>query len=166
MDATVADEKPQTTTILTSVIEHWAKSRIDSPLQMIARFDDAAKQIIAVIGILWGILIATAKFGSRPLTVFSLLAAGSLLVAIVLAAWVVILPARYMGALEIYRDLRCARSDRVMEENVDKRIERWCLDVGSVAQRKLKRLTWAMCMLALGLAMSIACLLESIGLHV
>ena len=43
------------------------------------------------------------------------------------------------------------------------RIERWCEDVASVATRKLQRLTWAMCLLAVGLAMSIACLLELMG---
>jgi hypothetical protein len=160
---TVVPEKKETATILTSVVEHWAKSRIDSPLQVIARYDDAAKQIITVTGIIWGILIAAAKITDRPLTPFSLLAAASLLSAIVLAAWVVILPTRYMGAHEIYRDLRSARTDRVMEDTVDRRIERWCEDVASVATRKLQRLTWAMCLLAVGLAMSIACLLESMG---
>ena len=167
MDTLIPDEKKrkETTTILTTVVEHWAKSRIDSPLQVIARYDDAAKQIITVTGLIWGILIAAAKITDRPLTPFSLLAAASLLSAIVLAAWVVILPTRYMGAHEIYRDLRCARTDQMMEETVEQRIERWCQDVGGVATRKLQRLTWAMCLLAVGLAMSIACLLETMGFH-
>lgn len=42
----------------TSLIDHWAKARIDGPVQTIARYDDAAKQIITLGGVLQSLLVA------------------------------------------------------------------------------------------------------------
>ena len=43
---------------LNSIIEHWAESRIDGPMEALARYDDAAKYMITIGGFLQTALIA------------------------------------------------------------------------------------------------------------
>lgn len=40
------------------LIEHWAKARIDGPMQAVARYDDAAKQLVTTGGLMQGVLVA------------------------------------------------------------------------------------------------------------
>jgi len=47
-----------------AVFQHWGKARIDTSLQLITRFDDAAKQLIAIGGTLQGLLIAVFAFSN------------------------------------------------------------------------------------------------------
>src|SRR5690349_17017928 len=47
-----------------TVVEHWAKSRLDVPLQVITRFDDAAKQLITIGSVLQALYIAAFTFGN------------------------------------------------------------------------------------------------------
>lgn len=50
-----------------TLVEHWAKARIDGPVQAVARYDDAAKQLITIGGFLQaGIIAAYAALGERP----------------------------------------------------------------------------------------------------
>ena len=46
-----------------AVVQHWAKARIDTPMQIIAKFDDAAKQLITIGSTLQGLYIAVFTFG-------------------------------------------------------------------------------------------------------
>jgi hypothetical protein len=46
-----------------AVLQHWAKARIDGPMQVIARFDDAAKQLIATGAVLQGLFFAVVALG-------------------------------------------------------------------------------------------------------
>lgn|GEM_PF-6893678 len=55
MDALTPEKNLQ---CLNSIIEHWAKARIDGPMQALARYDDAAKHLITIGGFLQGGLIA------------------------------------------------------------------------------------------------------------
>src|SRR5687767_8426503 len=47
-----------------AVVDHWAKSRLDVPLQVVARFDDAAKQLITIGSLLQALYIAAFTFGN------------------------------------------------------------------------------------------------------
>jgi hypothetical protein len=46
-----------------AVVQHWAKARIDGPMQVIARFDEAAKQLIATGSLLQGVFFAVVALG-------------------------------------------------------------------------------------------------------
>lgn len=59
--STIVEPKEQTQAALRSIVEHWAKARIETPLQVTSRLDESAKYILAVAGILQGILIAVVK---------------------------------------------------------------------------------------------------------
>ena len=50
--------------IFRALLQHWAIARIDTPLDVIARFDEAAKQLIAVGGIIQAAYVAGFLFGS------------------------------------------------------------------------------------------------------
>ena len=49
--------------IFRALLQHWAIARIDTPLDVIARFDEAAKQLIAVGGIIQAAYVAGFAFG-------------------------------------------------------------------------------------------------------
>jgi hypothetical protein len=50
-----------------SLVEHWAKARIDGPVQAVARYDDSAKQLITIGGFLQaGIIAVYSALSSRP----------------------------------------------------------------------------------------------------
>lgn len=49
--------------IFRALLQHWAITRIDTPLNVIARFNEAAKQLIAVGGIIQAAYVAGFVFG-------------------------------------------------------------------------------------------------------
>ena len=50
-----------------AIIEHWSKSRIDSAVAAIARYDEAAKQLITLGGVLLILLNPTGHTdGGKP----------------------------------------------------------------------------------------------------
>jgi len=149
--------------VLMTVIQHWAKARIESPLHLISRFDDTAKQIITVAGLLQGALIAIVKIDKDAMTIFGLAAAIMLLVTIVLAAFVIRVPPDDMWAHQLYEDLRCSRDDSWMERQLDGRFKEWCTAVSQAATRKRKILTASILTLTLGLMLCVGCLLETYG---
>jgi hypothetical protein len=57
------DRSPLTTAPLLDVIEHWARSRIDTPLNLIGRYDEGARQVIALTAALQGANVAILSFG-------------------------------------------------------------------------------------------------------
>jgi hypothetical protein len=157
--------KEHTDEVLVTVIQHWAKARIDSPLHLIARLDDAAKQVITVTGLLQGALIAVAKINNQPLTPYAVGAAIALLLALLCSATVVCLPPHDMWAHQLYRDLKCARDDMSLEDQLDGRFKDWCEQVGDAAKRKRVGLTMAMILLTIGLALAVVCLTSSLGVQ-
>lgn len=51
-----------------AILQHWAKARIDGPMQVVARFDEAAKQLITVGGLLQGLFFAVVALGGVKIT--------------------------------------------------------------------------------------------------
>jgi hypothetical protein len=49
--------------VFETVLEHWAKARIDGPMQVVARFDEAAKQLITLGGLFQGVFFTVVTFG-------------------------------------------------------------------------------------------------------
>jgi hypothetical protein len=39
---------------LSAIVEHWASGRLDGPVALISRFDDAGRQLVGVGGLLQG----------------------------------------------------------------------------------------------------------------
>src|SRR5437773_4925727 len=47
-----------------AIVEHWAIARIDGPVDTISRYDEAAKQLITLGGLLQGVYVAAFAFGN------------------------------------------------------------------------------------------------------
>lgn len=135
---------------LESIIEHWVDARIDAPREIIAKYDEAAKQLITIGGFLQGGLVAVysillreqhiAKNGWQMfgIAVFGLLLAGFLF----LAAWVC---GQQPGieARPISHLLKRALQGCLCEDDLTGEVNNWCVDVERVAKRKRTGLLWA-----------------------
>src|SRR5215213_4520283 len=129
-----------------TILEHWAKARIDTPLQILARFDEAAKQLITIGGTLQGLLIAVFAFTTlQPrLSREAIFLVVFLLVAFIFCAARVIctLPPRMeaMGAYKLFRNIaEPGASDAELTDAIHK----WCVDVENLAKKKHRWLTAA-----------------------
>jgi hypothetical protein len=66
MSASIAPGTPERFTskaAFETILEHWAKARIDGPMQVVARFDEAAEQLITLGGIFQGVSFTVVTFG-------------------------------------------------------------------------------------------------------
>jgi hypothetical protein len=130
-----------------AVLQHWAKARIEGPMQVIARFDDAAKQLIALGGLLQGLFFAVVALGGLkghiPLWVVPLFFLP--LIALVFCAAKVIctVPAQ-MEAIGTYTLMKRAADPKgIPDEDLTKAIQRWCLSIDGIAKKKHRWLFWA-----------------------
>jgi hypothetical protein len=121
------------------VLQHWAKARIDTPLQLANRFDDAAKQLIAIGGTLQGLLIAVFAFSNAAPRIPAwgiLVIVGLLLCFIFCAARVICtLPPKLeaMGAYGLFKKMgTCGVPDTELESAVHS----WCVEIERLAKVK------------------------------
>jgi hypothetical protein len=132
-----------------TTLQHWAAARIDSPLQLLARFDDAAKQLIALGGILQGILFAIGSSellkgtpaGHRiPFLIMPLI------VMIFCAAKVICTVPVQMEAMQTFNLLfRAGRPPGVPDTELTAAMHGWCSGVDRLVLRKhrwLKAANW------------------------
>ena len=49
-----------------SIVEHWAKARIEGPMQVVARYDESAKQLVTLGGLFPAILVAAYSALTQP----------------------------------------------------------------------------------------------------
>lgn len=123
-----------------SIIEHWVNARIDGPMQSLARYDDAAKQLITIGSVLQGGLIAVfsvlAKHGVSltrvqgfGVVVFEL----SLFTFLLAAAWACSLQPE-MEATNVAQLLKKALQERLVENDLIDEVRTWCSDV----EKKIK----------------------------
>ena len=124
-----------------TLLEHWAKARIDTPLQIVSRFDEAAKQLIAIGGTLQGLFIAVFAFSSLQPRIDS----KSIIVIVILLAAFTFCAARVictlppkmeaMGAYELFRK---TSESGISYEELTQKIDEWCKDIERLASKKHK----------------------------
>lgn len=121
-----------------ALLQHWAAARIDSPLHVIGRFDDAARQLIAVGAFIQGAYVAAFGFGNLRSSlpnwcIFSLFL--PLLAMIFCAARVICLVPLRLEALETYGLLKQMRVG-LDEAELDSTMDQWCRNVDALAGAK------------------------------
>ena len=124
--------------VFEALLKHWATARIDSPLDVIARFDEAAKQLIAVGGIIQAAYIAGFAFGSLKgaLPTWGVIALFAPLISMIFcAAKVICLVPKKLEALSTYELFKQMQSG-IQEADVDVAMNEWCRDVDSLAKKK------------------------------
>jgi hypothetical protein len=129
-----------------SILEHWAKARIETPLNISARFDEAAKQLITIGGILQGLLIAVFAFGTlQPrITGIGIFLIVFLLVAFIFcSARVICTVPRDMEALSTYKLFRTIAEPGAVDEELISAVKKWCVQVEILVKKKHRWLTAA-----------------------
>ena len=121
-----------------AVLQHWAKARIDGPLQVIVRFDEAAKQLIATGGLLQGLFFAVVALGNWknafpfPLWVVPLFFL-PLLALIFCAAKVICTVPLQMEAMGTYLLMRRVGVEGASETELADALQRWCKTIDRIA---------------------------------
>ena len=123
-----------------SVVQHWAKARIDGPMQVIGRFDEAAKQLIATGGLLQGVFFAVValgewktKFPSSSLWIVALFFL-PLLALVFCAAKVICTVPLKMEAIDTYLlMLHASDPAGVSSEELTDAVKRWCSTIDRIA---------------------------------
>ena len=122
------------------VVQHWAMTQMDGPIQLMARFDDAARQLIVVGGGMQTVFFAVLALSDLktriPLIVVAVVL-GPLLALVFCAAKVICtLPTR-MAASDTYKlALQIGQHDGLPEPELTAAINSWCIDVDKVVHRK------------------------------
>jgi hypothetical protein len=150
-----------------AILQHWAKARIEGPMQVIARFDEAAKQLIATGGLLQGLFFAVVALGewktSFPLPIWIVPVFFLPLLALVFCAAKVIctVPLK-MEAIDTYTLMRRASAPAgVSHQDLTEAVQRWCFTVDHIALVKHR---WLFAANLLFLASSLLTLLMLLGL--
>jgi hypothetical protein len=122
-------------------IQHWAKSRIDEPREIMARHDEAAKQLIAVSTFLQAAYLAVFTFGDLkghvPLWLLFVMFAPLLSVVVCAATVICAVPTD----MNVYRALGLLRRSDALDgrsQLLDAEIKRWCDDIDRIATRKAR----------------------------
>lgn len=121
------------------VLQHWAKARIDTPLQLVGRFDDAAKQLIAIGGTLQGLLIAVFAFSSTAPRIPAwgiLVIVGMLLLFIFCAARVICTLPPKLEAMGAYGLFKKIGTSGVPNDELEKEVHTWCVEIERLAKVK------------------------------
>jgi hypothetical protein len=122
-------------------VQHWAKSRIDQPQQVMNRHDEAAKQLIAVSAFLQGAYLAVFTFGDLkgqlPMALLGPMFI-PLLAVVVCAATVICAVPTDMNVHRALTLLTRAGSSSTYAGEVDSAIKSWCEDIDRIAEKKAR----------------------------
>lgn len=121
-----------------SFIQHWIKARIDEPRDVMSRHDDAARQLIAVSGLLQGAYLAIFAFGEfREIGALRLVLLFLPLIAVVYcAATVLCAVPSDINVHGAFRALRSASAAPDPHEYLDASIKEWSEHIDSIATKK------------------------------
>ena len=149
-----------------TVVQHWAKARIDGPMQVIARFDEAAKQLIATGGLLQGLFFAVVALGEWTNFPFPLWIVPMfflpLLALVFCAAKVICTVPLKMEAIDTYMlMMRASDPVGVSTQDLTDAVKRWCFTIDHIALVKHR---WLFAANLLFLASSLLTLLMLLGL--
>ena len=122
--------------IFQALLQHWAIARIDTPLDVIARFDEAAKQLIVVGGIIQAAYVTGFAFGKLALPWWEIVPLFVPLISMIFcAAKVICLVPEKTHAFSTYELFKQMRSS-IEEAEVDSAMDEWCKDIDSLAKKK------------------------------
>src|SRR6185436_19955230 len=120
------------------LVVHWVKARIDEPLDLIDRYDSAARQLISLGGVLQGAYVGIFAIGDlkskAPLALIAALF-GLLLLVVFAATWSVCQFQKGLnayGAFELLRTVTPSNAGAAVESEM----HRWCLSVDRLARNK------------------------------
>jgi hypothetical protein len=120
-------------------VQHWTKARIDEPREIMARYDDAARQLIAVSGLLQGVYLAVFSFGNlkQSLPTGFLIPMFIPLLAVVYSAATVLcsVPTDF-NVHRIFELLRGHDGDGGVAVAISGSIKEWCENADAVAGKK------------------------------
>jgi hypothetical protein len=130
--------------VFDNLIEYWASTRIDVPMQLLAKFDNAAKRLVT-LGTIWqGVYLAAFNFGdlrqsnSRWYLVVAFL---FLIGLIVCSALAICVPPPKAGAFDTY--LLFDRQGGPSDKDLTCAVKRWCHDIDAIATKKHRLLVAA-----------------------
>lgn len=150
----------ETRRTLDIVVDHWAKSRLDVPMQVISRFDDAAKQLITIGSILQALYIAAFTFGNLkqqvPLWLLALLFIPLILLIACAAQAICVVPVK-KEAFETYTLFKS--SSELTDEELTMAVDKWCQTIDGFADDKHRWLKAAKFFLVLNSLVSLGVLL-------
>ena len=134
-----------------ALIEHWAKARIDGPMQAVARYDDAAKQLVTIGGLMQGVLVAAYSLmgrqpGAAPTSALQLVLVLSFLTALILffvCAAGVCWTQPKMESREIYQFLMKTLTGCFNETDIRDLVKGWCVDIDTIRRVKRRWMMWA-----------------------
>jgi len=167
--STIVDQREHTQSALNTIVEHWAKARIETPLQVTSRLDDSAKYILGVAGVLQGILIAVVKLEPEvrnnipQLSGYSIGALLFLILTALLAAISLFVQSSELATLPVYDLFRTSTADRQTMDELDKAVKRWCESNDRVLRSKRILLTASMISLVISMSFSLACVWTSMN---
>lgn len=150
------DSKPA----FNALVEHWAKARIDIPMQVVARFDDAAKQLITLGSLLQGLYIAAFTFGDLkhqiPVWLLWLLFIPLIALIFCAAQAICIVPLK-KEAFDTYNLFRS--NSGLSDETLTSAVDSWCQTIDGIADQKHKWLKGAKFFLIINSAATLGLLL-------
>ena len=121
------------------ILQHWAKARIDTPIQLVNRFDDAAKQLIAIGGTLQGLLIAVFAFSNAAPRIPAwgiLVIVGLLLIFIFCSARVICTLPPKLEAMRTYGLFKKIATSGVPDSELEDAVHSWCVEIERLAKVK------------------------------
>lgn len=121
-----------------ALIQHWGKARLDTPLNLIGRLDDAARQLISAGAIIQASYVAAFGFGNLKATVptwgVALLFA-PLILMIYCAATVICRMPEHLEAhptFELFKQM----SSGIDGAKLDGQMKEWCEDIEKLTRTK------------------------------
>lgn len=131
---------------LEGVVQHWAKTRIDGPLDAMARFDEAARQLIIIGGVMQTVVFAVlglSEMKARIPVALVPIALFPLLLLVIFAAKVICTVPMKMEAIDTYLlALKLGDAPGLPEHELTDAVRRWCLQVDDIIRRKHR---WLLC---------------------
>jgi hypothetical protein len=143
MQPNTAENDPQllsrSTAAFEALVQHWAQARVDGPLEVMKRFDEAAKQLIALGAILQGLLFAVVNLGVKghvPPWMTAIISVPLMALVFCGARVICTVPVR-MEAIDTYLLMkRATEHGGIGNKSFTEAVQTWCRTVDDLAKRK------------------------------
>lgn len=148
---------------ITTFLEHWGKARIDGPMLAIARYDDAAKLLITIGGLLQAVLAVGYSFMLKDMDPSR---NTNLLKGISIGAFVSLLFAFALAGAACWPQPKMFAAKVLLDDNpehLEQYVDEWCEDIGHIMNRKRFRIHCAVFFFILSSLAMIALLLNLFG---